>query len=149
MNEMTELSQEIQRYNINNEKLKFENEKLIERIDEISKLITDKENEFTLMLNNKNIEKDNLMKILYEVNDEMILLENKFNHVNSDLNENNIYLSNELNLKNERLIQIDEENKQMKELIDELQYNHNNGDNQLKEKEELFDELKNQHIVRF
>jgi hypothetical protein len=147
MKEVTELSKEVQMYTIKYEKMKLENQKLQEKNEEISNLIVVKENEFNEMLEKKNSEKENLMKMLYEVNDEMVLLENKFNTINSELNDNNSMLSNELKVKTERLKVLEEDNVNMKELLDSLQHNYNNISSQLKQKESLFEELKNQHIV--
>ena len=148
MKEISELSKEIQVFTINCEKLKLENQKLNEKNEEISNLITVKENEFKQMISNKNLEKENLMKMLFEVNEEMILLENKFNSVNSELNENNSLLLNELNIKSETVKKTEEEFIKMKEFIDNLQHNYNSVSLKLKKKEGMYDQLKNQHIVR-
>ena len=147
LKEISELSKDLQTYTINCEKLKFENQKFHEKNEEISNLIIVKENEFNQMLKNKNTEKESLMKMLYEVNDEMILLENKFNHVNSELNENNGLIINELNEKSERLKHLEEESINLKELLQNLQHNYNNVLSVLKEKEDLYEQLNNQHTV--
>lgn len=147
LKEMTDLQKQIQMSTIKYEKLMLENQDLKDKIEEISNLIMSKESEFNLMLSNKNTEKEGLMKMLYEVNEEMIVLENKFNNINAELGENNALLANELTVKNQRLTQFEEENLELKEALQNLQVNHKTVTDQLKQKEELFEQLKNQHIV--